>query len=99
MPVQLYDTLPVRYSGNPIIPLVPGWYEVNIADPVVMVNPLDATQLLMYMTGQALPRGSGGLSIGLFRAARSNPFAWTEYGQVLTGSGSGWDAAYVRVGS
>lgn len=65
--------------GPAMIPRGPSgsWYEANIFDPRPMVDPFDATKLMMYTTGQEAPVGSGTASIGLWRASKADFVAWT----------------------
>lgn len=89
-----------RYHLNPIIPVGGNaTYASQIFDPVVLVNPVDTAQLLMYATGMASPVESGEMSILRFTAAVSDPYIWTYTDQVLVKGGGGtWDANHVRVG-
>ncbi|NTS66766.1 hypothetical protein HRV97_16615 [Sphingomonas sp. HHU CXW] len=73
VPAQLVN------RGPAMIPRGPSgsWYEANIFDPRPMVDPFDATKLMMYTTGQMAPVGSGTASIGLWRASKADFVAWT----------------------
>jgi hypothetical protein len=94
------DIRPYRYAGNPTIPLVASsWYESQIYDFCVFVDPTDSTKLVMYCSGMASPVNSGVQSIGRFTATVADPYTWTNQGQVLTASVSGWDSDKVRLGS
>lgn len=93
--------------GPAIIPHGPAgsWYETNLFDPRILVDPTDPTKLMMYITGQAAPVGSGTASIGLWRATLANPYAWTFDRVVLQSGATGqWDGQTgdqngVRLGS
>lgn len=107
MAVLRTDVIPVRYSA-PIIPVGGNAaYDSQVFDPGVMVNPTDATQLLLYCSLMGAPVQDGEISIGRFTAPLasyvadpSNPANWTYTGQVLTkGTGGAWDDAYVRLNS
>jgi hypothetical protein len=94
-----FTTRPVRYSGNPIVPLdQAAWRSDFINDPVAMIDPNDSSTLLIWVTGVAAPGGVRH-SLGLFTAPVSDPYTLTEYGQVLfPGSAGQFDADGMRIG-
>jgi len=90
---------PFRYAGNPTITLPVGtWYSSQIYDFNVLVDPTDSTKLMMFCSGMAAPVAVGTQSIGLFRANVSDPYTWTEVGQVITPTES-WENGLCRLGS
>ena len=96
------STLVTRYAGNPVI--LHGdqaWHDSQVFDPVVMINPADSDELLMFLSGMEAPVEHGTMSIGLYTADRSDPFTWTHWGQILepTGTGSDFDGIHVRLDS
>jgi len=89
-----------KYAGNPIIPRasLTSWYANQLFDFQAMIDPADATQILIFLSGSTGTAAST-ITIGYATAPVSNPYAWTVQGQILTASGSGFDAAGVRLGS
>ncbi len=95
-PVTTYR--PYRYAGNPIIDLVPGsFYASFVGDPCVVVDPNDASRLMMFMSAVET-QGSFASTIGLFTAPVSDPYTWTPYGNVVTQTDV-WEGVGVRLGS
>jgi hypothetical protein len=65
-------------SVSPLLPYIgTGWKAGQTLEYSIFVNPLDATQLLMYYAGLQNPGVNGG--IGLATAAVSDPTHWTDY--------------------
>ncbi|HUO64982.1 MAG TPA: hypothetical protein VMT97_14810, partial [Terriglobales bacterium] len=104
----LFDRLPfVRYASNPVIPLggSGSWYEEQVFDPCVLVDPSDATKLIMFVSGMASPVASSNVTVGRFDGTVANPYSWSEHGGtghgqvLLPGSGGSWDQTAVRLGS
>jgi hypothetical protein len=96
LPVQAY----LMNRGAAMIPHVLNtWIDNNVFDPRVMIDPFDSTKLMMYTSGQEAPVASGVTRIGLWRASRSNPYAWTFDRIVLEGGASGqWDGPPGHIG-
>lgn len=89
-----------RYVSNPIIPLVGStFYTSQLFDPSLIEDPLDSDYVLMYMSGMTSPVATGTISIGLWRAAKSDPYTWSLIGQVLTPTGGSgdFDESHVRL--
>lgn len=99
MAVPNFATPATKYVSNPIIAraALTSWYSNQLFDFQAMVDPADATQLLIFCSGLTVTTNV--ISIGLFTAPVSTPYSWTLIGQVLQGSGSGFDSAGVRLGS
>lgn len=93
-----FATPATKYASNPIIAraALTGWYSNQLFDFQAMIDPANSSQILIFCSG--LTTGNV-ISIGLFTAPTSNPYAWTHIAQVLQGSGSGFDSAGVRLGS
>jgi hypothetical protein len=96
-----FSARPLKYSGNPIIPLggASSYREVMATDPWAMIDPWDAEDLILLFS--AVAAGAGVInSIGMFRGSVADPYeSWTEVGQVLTAGSSGaWDEGGVRLG-
>jgi len=89
-----------RYAGNPIIVHQAETYKDNqVMEPCIMVDPTDATRLLMYFSG--CPTAGGG-GVALATASISNPFVWTEYesNPLFSATPETWEAGgTLRLGS
>jgi len=102
MSVPRFDRAVRRDAGNPIIALggVGSPYEMQVFDQQIVIDPADATQLIMYASGLAAPVQLGEMSILRFTAPVADPNTWTYIGQVLTkGGGSSWDQDHARMAS
>lgn len=100
MALPRIDIRPARYSGNPIIEKSnAAWHAAQTFDHYIFVNPADEDELVMFLSGMALPTQDGVISIGLYTAPVSDPYTWTEWGQVLepSGVGSTFDEDHVRL--
>lgn len=98
----LFNSTFPTHRSTPIIPLVNGsYYESQIYDFNVLVDPTDSSKLMMFVSGMAAPVQSGQQSIGLFRANSTDPYSWIDQGQILTANVSGWESGGqgIRLGS
>src|SRR4051812_20203127 len=100
--MSLFDkSIVVARPTTAYVPLVGGsWYEEQVYDFQPLVDPTDATKLLIVASGMKPPAATGEQSIGRFHAAVGTPHSWTSDGQILTKGASGaWDEGGVRTGS
>lgn len=71
---------PVRYSGNPVIPYGgTGWEASQTQEPVVVADPINPGNLIMFYAAMAAPVAYGHMAIGRATATVANPTSWTEY--------------------
>lgn len=67
-----------QYGSNPVIPAASQpWHIAQTFDPHVIVDPLDATKLIWFFTGQAIVEGHE--SIGRGTSPVSDPLNFTDY--------------------
>lgn len=80
----------MRYAGNPIIVYGGGgWKDSQVQEPIVFVDPSDATKLIMFFAAMSAPVATGHESIGRATATVASPNTWTEYvGNPILGSAS-----------
>lgn len=101
--MSLFDSNALRVArpGTACFPLIgASWYEEQVFDFQVLVDPSDATRLLCYASGMTTPANSTNIKIGRFHAPLSGDLtSWTDDGIVLSPTASTWDATFVRMGS
>jgi len=63
----------INYGGG-------GWKNAQVQEPCVLVNPKDASKLVMFFSGTALDNGHGQTATGIAKAWAniSDPLTWHE---------------------
>jgi hypothetical protein len=85
---------PNKYVSNPIISHGGGWKDSQLHYPCILIDPTDATKLMMWVGGLAAPVSTGEGSIGLYYGTVADPYTWVPYAgnPVFTKNGvSGWE--------
>jgi hypothetical protein len=99
-PFPNFATPATKFAGNPIINEnnLPSYGRNQLYDFQALVNPADQTQILIFMSALAGTTAAG-QQIALMTAPVTDPYNWRDRGVIFSYSGSGFDAAGVRLGS